>query len=186
VARSASNPSDAGFVLLNAALEPLYINTCAAEILFHPDAPNRTKDFPDQVASKIRAMVANGGPGDSVSICHEFRSGNRRYVCRLFSVELPVNGTTHRNGARGSSLAVLLERRPRVSLDMRKICRQYKLTPREGQSVECLLHGLASKEIAVRMGISPNTVKVFLRLAMVKMGVTSRSGIMSKFIQPPG
>ena len=45
-----------------------------------------------------------------------------------------------------------------------------------------LVEGLASKEIAARMQISPNTVKVFLRLAMMKMGVSSRSGIMSKFI----
>jgi DNA-binding CsgD family transcriptional regulator len=65
---------------------------------------------------------------------------------------------------------------------MLKICDQYHLTPREGQAVELLLQGLASKEISARMKISPNTVKVFLRLAMVKMGASSRSGILSKFI----
>ena len=43
-----------------------------------------------------------------------------------------------------------------------------------------LLQGLTSKEIAVRMGISPNTVKAFLRLVMVKMGVSTRSGIVGR------
>ncbi len=32
------------------------------------------------------------------------------------------------------------------------------------------------------MNISPNTVKVFLRLVMLKMGVTTRSGVIGKLI----
>jgi DNA-binding CsgD family transcriptional regulator len=47
-----------------------------------------------------------------------------------------------------------------------------------------LLQGLTSKEIAQRMGISPNTVKAFLRLVMVKMGVSTRSGIVGKIVGP--
>ena len=39
-----------------------------------------------------------------------------------------------------------------------------------------------SKEIADRMTVSPNTVKAFLRLVMIKMGVSSRSAIMAKII----
>jgi len=62
------------------------------------------------------------------------------------------------------------------------ICHNYHLSQREGETVRFLIEGLANKEIAARMGISPDTVKVFLRLAMMKMGVSSRSGIMSKFI----
>jgi DNA-binding CsgD family transcriptional regulator len=46
--------------------------------------------------------------------------------------------------------------------------------------VEFLLEGFTSKEIAERMKISPNTVKAFIRLVMVKMGVSTRSGIIGK------
>jgi hypothetical protein len=46
--------------------------------------------------------------------------------------------------------------------------------------VEFLLQGLTSKEIANRMNISVNTVKAFLRLIMVKMNVSTRSGIAGK------
>ena len=171
--------SETGFLLLNAALKPLYINTRAAEILFYPEKPGKTKDFADQLASKIRAMVTNGEPSGKISVCKEFLSGCRHYICRFFDVHLPDNNS---NGSKGSPLALLLERSSRTSVDMLKICDQYHLTPREGQAVELLLHGLASKEISARMKISPNTVKVFLRLAMVKMGASSRSGILSKFI----
>jgi DNA-binding CsgD family transcriptional regulator len=32
------------------------------------------------------------------------------------------------------------------------------------------------------MAISPNTVKAFLRLIMIKMGVTTRAGIVAKIL----
>ena len=57
------------------------------------------------------------------------------------------------------------------------------LTRRERQVVEFLIQGLTSKEIANRMKISPNTVKVFLRMVMVKMGVSTRSGVIGKILQ---
>jgi DNA-binding CsgD family transcriptional regulator len=61
----------------------------------------------------------------------------------------------------------------------------FGFTPRENQTVELLLQGLTSKEIATRLEISPNTVKAFVRLVMVKMGVTTRSGIVGKIFLSP-
>jgi DNA-binding CsgD family transcriptional regulator len=58
------------------------------------------------------------------------------------------------------------------------------LTQREQETVKLLLQGLTSKEIAVRMEISANTVKAFVRLVMIKMGVSTRSGIAGKFVPP--
>jgi len=176
---SSPNRSETGFLLLNDALKPLYMNARAVEILLHPEDPNGTKDIAKQLASKIRAMVANGRPHGEISACKEFLSGSRHYVCQFYQVRLPGNGS---NGSKGSSMALLLERAPRVVVDMVTICDQYHLPPRECQTVGFLIRGLASKEIAAQMRISANTVKVYLRLAMVKMGVTSRSEIMSKFI----
>ena len=48
--------------------------------------------------------------------------------------------------------------------------------------MQYLLQGLSSKEIANRMDVSPNTVKTFLRLIMIKMGVSSRAAIVAKVI----
>jgi len=61
-----------------------------------------------------------------------------------------------------------------------EISEQFNLTQRERETVELLLKGLTSKEIANRMNISVNTVKAFLRLVMVKMKVSNRSGIAGK------
>ena len=173
------NQPTTGFLLLSSALKPLYVNPQAAQILFHPEGPAKAKDFAEQLASKIRAMVTNGTRKATIPECKEFLSGGRHYICRFFNVQSPGSES---GGANGSSLALLLERNTEIAADVLKICQQYHLTPREQEAVRFLAQGLASKEIAARMNISTNTLKVFLQLAMMKMGVTSRSGIMSKFI----
>ena len=64
--------------------------------------------------------------------------------------------------------------------NLRKLCEQYKLTPREREVVTLLTEGLTSKEIAQKMNISAHTVKGFVHLIMVKLGVTTRSGIVGR------
>ncbi|PYM61035.1 MAG: DNA-binding response regulator, partial [Candidatus Rokuibacteriota bacterium] len=59
---------------------------------------------------------------------------------------------------------------------------QFNLTRREREALESLLQGLSNKEIASRMNVSPNTVKAFLRLIMLKMEVTSRAAIVAKIM----
>ncbi len=55
------------------------------------------------------------------------------------------------------------------------VSERFNLTPRERDALEYLLQGLSNKEIANRMNVSPNTVKAFLRLIMLKMEVSSRA-----------
>jgi DNA-binding NarL/FixJ family response regulator len=52
-----------------------------------------------------------------------------------------------------------------------------RLTPREQETVALLATGLTNKEISARMGVSVNTVKAFLRSVMLKLGVTTRAGV---------
>jgi DNA-binding CsgD family transcriptional regulator len=63
------------------------------------------------------------------------------------------------------------------------MARLFNFSQREKQAVELLLQGLSNKEIANRMNISPNTVNSFFRLIMIKMGVSSRSGILARMIR---
>jgi len=57
------------------------------------------------------------------------------------------------------------------------------LTDREHEVLKEIAAGLTSKEVAQRMNISPNTVKVFLRMIMMKMGVSTRSGVIAKLLE---
>ena len=64
-----------------------------------------------------------------------------------------------------------------------QIAAAFHLTEQERETVGFLVEGLTSKEIAQHMNISPNTVKAFIRLVMIKMGVTTRAGIVGKILK---
>ena len=81
-----------------------------------------------------------------------------------------------------ASIAVLLERPPYGVIPLSPVSEQFNLTRREREALESLLQGLSNKEIASRMNVSPNTVKAFLRLIMLKMEVTSRAAIVAKIM----
>ena len=100
-------------------------------------------------------------------------SGKRRYLCRTIFLETELNG----NGK--PTIALIVERERSVLSDL---ATRFKLSEREIEAVQHLADGLTSKEIGRRMNVSPNTVKVFVRLIMRKMGVTTRSGIIGKLI----
>ena len=67
-------------------------------------------------------------------------------------------------------------------LALSQVSQQFNLTQRQHQAVALLLRGLSNKEIAESMGISANTVKAFLHMATLRMGVSSRSGIVIKIL----
>jgi DNA-binding CsgD family transcriptional regulator len=79
---------------------------------------------------------------------------------------------------------VIIERKSNESVTIAEISERFGLTAREQETVQFLREGLTSKEIAQRMDISPNTVKAFIRLVMVKMGVSTRSGIVGRVVSP--
>jgi DNA-binding NarL/FixJ family response regulator len=55
-----------------------------------------------------------------------------------------------------------------------------KLTPREREVMELLVHGLANKEIARELVISTNTVKRYLKSIFEKLGVDSRAAAVAQ------
>jgi DNA-binding NarL/FixJ family response regulator len=54
------------------------------------------------------------------------------------------------------------------------------LSPREAQVLGFMPQGLTSKEIALRLGVTENTVKGYRRTLFEKLGVTSRSQAIGK------
>jgi DNA-binding CsgD family transcriptional regulator len=174
--KAPSSTSAAGFLLLDASLNPITFNAEATQILSYPEKVADLKRPEVFLAAKIHSTLLNRpGFGDARFVA-EFRSGRRRYFCRAFVVDSQANELGQ------PSIAVLLERGPSGLVPLRRVIQQFNLTPREREVLEYLLQGMSSKAIADRMKLSPNTVKTFLRLIMIKMGVTSRSAIVSKII----
>jgi DNA-binding CsgD family transcriptional regulator len=169
-------PSKSGFLLLDTSFNLIASNPEAVQILAYPTNPNRIKQLNVFLSDRIRSTLFNHRLPPSFGTVNEYLSGKRRYTCRQFQVDCNGNG--------GSSLqpatALLLERNPSPDVALEEICLQFDLTPRERETVELLVQGLTTKEIANRLAISPNTVKAFVRLVMVKMSVSTRSGIVGR------
>ena len=172
-----STSSQSGFLLLDKSLGPVASNHEAIRILTYPNLPERIQRIDVFLGDKIRAGLVSRQSPTALEFVKEFQSGRRRYVCRSFMVD--TNG-------KGMPLvaALLLERCSSSTMALAQIGQDFELTRREKETVELLIQGLTSKEIATRMQISPNTVKAFLRIVMVKMGVSTRSGILGKVIGP--
>ena len=107
----------------------------------------------------------------------EVRQGGQCYFCRVFQL-LGVGGT------RGCVVVILEASAHRDCLA--SLLRKFHLTAREEEAVELLARGLTNKEIATSMRVSVNTVKTFLHLAMIKLGVSTRAGIIGKLVPQSG
>jgi DNA-binding CsgD family transcriptional regulator len=171
-----TEPSGVGLLLLDAlTLRPLHVNREAIGILAYPDTPCNVKSFGESVIRKIQSLVEKRTVAPDGAFVSEFVSGRRTYRCRAFSLDRDPP-------ASDSVVALLVERRPHLTLNVQRIAEKFSLTQRELETMEYLVQGYTSKEIADRMKISPNTVKAFIRLIMMKTGTSTRSGIVGKIL----
>jgi DNA-binding CsgD family transcriptional regulator len=168
--------SAVGFLLLDSSLRPIAFNAEAVQVLSYPDKPADVRQANVFLIEKIRASLFRQPLSREAPLVTEFRSGRRRYLCRAFLVDSDARGLAQ------PRTAVLLERAPVGSIPLSPVSQQFNLTRRERDALECLLQGLSNKEIANRMNVSPNTVKAFLRLIMLKMEVSSRAAILVKIM----
>lgn len=169
-------PSAAGLLLVDSSLRPVWFNLAAVQILSYPEKPGSRSRLDLFLGGKIQSNLVSEQPSLQSPFVTELKSGRRRYLCRIFRLAVPTKSSS------SADVAILLERRSLVLIALGQVCEQFKLTRREREALECLLEGLTSKEIADRMMIAPNTVKAFLRLIMIKMGVSTRSAIFAKIV----
>lgn len=160
---------DEGLILLDSSLKPLALDRGAAAILNHPNQPA----VPEEILRVIRTCK----PNELSSVKTIFHRGKSEYVCRAYLVEC-ADGLFPE-----TIVAIHLQKDSYMTSAMHEAATKYNLTGREQEALEGISMGLTNKELAERMNISPNTVRAFLRLVMVKMGVTTRSGIVAKILQ---
>lgn len=170
-----------GVLLLTSSLHTVAYNWEAAQILAFPEDPERLKRLSAFLASQIRSKLSTGSSRNKKGqqFVSAFKSGIRTYQCRTVNLHPGETGS----GTGATTIALLLERQaPAALLLKRRIWEEFGLTHRERQTVELLLQGMTTKEIAGSLQVSPNTVKTYLRLIMTKMRVTTRSGIVGKIL----
>jgi DNA-binding CsgD family transcriptional regulator len=171
-----------GLIVVDASLNLVASNSEAIQILTFPEQVEKVRHIETLVTNKIRTQLVERQATRPPGFVDEFRSAKRTYLCRSFSVDL--SGTRGNGSGTSGLLIVMLERKSNGAVTIAEIAQRFGLTARERETVQYLLQGLTSKEIAQRMKISPNTVKAFIRLVMVKMSVSTRSGIIGKIVGP--
>lgn len=167
-------PGKCGFLLLDSSLNPIESNDEAVQILSYPSKPDRSIQRKSLLSDQVRTALIDHHSPEGPRLVDEFQSGNRCYFCRTFQIDLSVGCSSN------TAIAVLLQRHASVEHAVEETCKQFQLTHRERETVGLLLQGLTTKEIANRLAISTNTVKAFVRMVMVKMTVTTRSGIVGR------
>jgi len=167
--------SSEGFLLLSSAMVPSFINRAAAEILFYPQKPEDFGEhFQEILAKRVRDVLLSKGSSKMSTLVTEFSSGRRVYRCRSYRIGAIDQGDSQ------AGFAAIFERGASGTFAVSQVSEKFHLTIREREVMQYLLSGLTTKEIATGMAISPNTVKAFLRMIMVKMGVSTRSAIVGK------
>jgi len=166
-----------GLVVVDGSLNLIAFNTHAIRILAFPEPASDIQQPDVWLASNIRARLVERHNGSQTSFVKEFPSARRTYSCSFCFLNI-TNGRCPNPPAVG----LTLDRKSNGALTMATLSERFGLTRREQETVKLLLQGLTSKEIAARMDISPNTVKAFVRLVMIKMGVSTRSGIAGKIV----
>lgn len=167
--------SSEGFLLLSSGMVPTFINRVAAEILAYPQKPEDFgQHFDEVLARRVRELLLSKVSSKVPALVTEFSSGRRVYRCRSYRIGPLGQGDSQ------AGFAAIFERGAAGSFSISQVSDKFHLTIREREVMQYLLTGLTTKEIATGMAISPNTVKAFLRMIMVKMGVSTRSAIVGK------
>ena len=173
---STARHSGDGFLLVDLAARPIYANQQAMEILAYPNHPRHLNSVRRLIHKKIQSILSSQDLSEKPTFDASMISGRREYECHGFCMDTSLSGSSR------IAVALLFERRFHTSADLAHVVSEFHLTMREQAVVELLLRGLTSKEIAKRLAISPNTVKAFLRFVMIKLGVSTRAGIVSKLL----
>ena len=166
--------AEGGLVLLDRSLKILAYDRGATAILRDANQPAvQPLSLPKEILDNIRQCKLT-----SLSALRIYlRIGKSEYMCRAYLLEW-LNWL-----ASQPMVAVYLAKISTSNDAVHDASAKYQLTTREQEVLRGISLGLASKTIADRMAISPNTVKAFLRLIMIKMGVTSRAGIVATMLQ---
>lgn len=164
-----------GLILLNPAFRIVGLDRGATAILDGADRLAARHHLGLSVPQTILAALRRCPLGEDSSFRIPLQPGGVAYRCSTYHV------ASHINGSR--ILALHLERCQSGLNGLDELSSEYRLTDREQEALRGIALGLTTKEVAERMNISPNTVKAFLRLIMLKMSVNTRAGITAKLFE---
>lgn len=168
-----------GIILVDSNSIPVAMDSGAETILNSLKKGRLGSDGDHELLRQILAVLDGRNADDWQGIQVNFNAGGHEYSCRGFLLKAE-------NEAAEPVVALYLRRELSLFDAVHQIAAEYHLTDREQEALIGISRGLSSKEVAAQMKISPNTVKAFLRLIMIKMGTASRAGLVAKLLNQNG
>lgn len=159
-----------------------------------PRAPYHLPHVLFAVASHARTIAAGAGANSLVARCRVPTRSGRWLVLHGQRLNTADRDDPHTPAERksgtgrfpaairvcgGGQTCVIIEPASAAELAPLIVC-AYGLTDREQQVTRCALRGMATKEIASALGLSPYTVSDHLRLVFEKVGVRSRTELAAR------
>jgi len=163
-------------VLFDQSLKLVAFDRGAAAILNYPYLDGQqglARAIPREVWDLLGGRKSRKTRSD---VTKRLRSGDSEYLCRAYFVE-PSSG----NAAK-PYVALHLQRISSGNDVVEDVALRFHLTEREKEVLSGISLGFTSNEIAEKLNISPHTVRSFFRLIMIKMGVTTRSGMLAALL----
>jgi DNA-binding CsgD family transcriptional regulator len=167
---------DRGLVLIDSSWTIVALDRGAATILNYLRDRSEQRESGEGIDKGVLQAVHHAGLVDPSFLKQVIRFGIGEFTCRTYRLETldtslpePLN-------------AVVFERHSEARDTIDEVGARYHLTAREQQALRGLSLGLGTKDLAAEMNIRPSTLLAFLRLIKIKMGVTTRSGILSKIL----
>jgi DNA-binding CsgD family transcriptional regulator len=171
---------EVGLVLVDSSLKSIGFDRGGALMLGYAPHLGLKGDLASYIPKEILSTIRARKPLDLALMRISFRVGENEYLCRIHVVEAPNRLW------REPVLALYLQKATVVNRAVHDITRRYHLTGREAEVLRGMCAGLAPKELAKRLNISPNTVKSFIRLIMTKMRVTTRAEMFAIILERQG
>lgn len=167
----------AGLLLLDASLRAIAWDQGAAAIFQDGEPSSIDPQSTSWIPKEILEVIRRRRHGDLSALRTYFHIGETEYLCRAYLLESVASSLTH------PVVAVHLEKSSFAVETVYECAAEFHLTVREAEVLRGITMGLATKELATRLNISPNTVKAFLRLVMIKMGVATRGELFAKILE---
>ena len=166
---------DTGLILIDRSLRVLGCDSGATDLLNSNGL--RQTDLASALPPAFLDYIRSSDAMELSSTIARLCIGTSDCTCRAYVLE------SHTDFSAQPVIAIYLENVPTVQNGVDEVATKYVLTAREKEILVGVSRGLRTKELAASLNISPNTVKAFLRLVMIKMRVSSKSDIITKIFQ---
>ncbi len=176
-ARSRPDRASEGLLLMNMSMELLTMDEGARWILGEEIPHGEALDARQLLPGEIHDTLSGIERADLPTAKLRLRLRNSSYSGRVFVLRLPQEQEPQ------LVLALHIQKDSSVAHTMELLATEYNLSDREQQALRAIANGLSSKEAAEQMNVSPNTVKSFLRIIMLKIGVGSRAALLGRLLE---